>query len=154
MSHSADMQVPPSPTSTTSSAKIRRDTGFPDMFFGTNLHHPDADTSPNASISAEDVNPAQAPRRRFTKLIRSRNSLAHGKIGSSSESLAVTSSSGIDPDALTLELVSVVMTPDGRISRELNVDDARASFEAEMARRGSQGAAAKPKNILKTLFST
>lgn len=121
------MSAPLSPTSTTSSGKLRRDTGFPEPFCGTTLPHPDADTSPNASISASDVDPHRATRRSIRARKRYRHTLAHGKIRpeESAESLDDAATLGGEEE---LEEVQVLMTPDGRISKDLSVEEARASF--------------------------
>ena len=150
------MSVPQSPASTTSSTKLRRDTGVPEPFCGststpspllsllltppltrapgrnTTLPHPDADLSPNASISSEDVDPSRTTRRSLrARRSRYRHILAHGKITSSSESLHVTTTSSMGGDDDTLAEMRVLMTPDGRISKDLSIEEARASFAAD-----------------------
>lgn len=59
------------------------DTGFPDWFatHTTSLRHPDAITTPGASISAEDLDPSKALRRSKQSLMaKHRRTLSHGKI--------------------------------------------------------------------------
>jgi hypothetical protein len=71
------MSTPPTPT------RIRRedrDTGFPEPFgdnFNTTLPHPDADLSPNATISQDDLSVAQAmKRRRLSMLTKHRRTVS------------------------------------------------------------------------------
>ncbi|KAK6841807.1 hypothetical protein PG990_006200 [Apiospora arundinis] len=59
------------------------DTGFPDSFAArtTSLRHPDANTSPGACISAEDIDPAKTLHRsRRTLLRKHRRTISHGVI--------------------------------------------------------------------------
>lgn len=86
------------------------------------------------------MDPTRATRRSLrARKSRYRHTLAHGKIkpGESAESLdAVASASGGDEE---LEEVHVLMTPDGRISKDLSIEEARASFgikEDEGRKRG------------------
>ncbi|KAB5539465.1 hypothetical protein GE09DRAFT_1226277 [Coniochaeta sp. 2T2.1] len=72
---------PPSPS------KLRprsRDTGFPSSFDGqrnTTLPHPDADLSPNASISADDIAIGRVlSRQRRSFLAKHRRTVSHGII--------------------------------------------------------------------------
>jgi hypothetical protein len=71
----------PSPTS---SGRPRRDTGFPPSFDGvrnTTLPHPDADTSGNASIGADDLDVQRTVSgQRRTSKYRSKRTLSHGVI--------------------------------------------------------------------------
>lgn len=71
----------PSPTS---SGRPRRDTGFPPSFDGvrnTTLPHPDADTSGNASIGADDIDrQGTVSGQRRSSRYRSKRTLSHGVI--------------------------------------------------------------------------
>lgn len=103
----------------------------------TTLHHPDADISPNASISAEDVDASRTVRRSLrSRKRRHRHTISHGKISAdSSESLHPTttvSTGGLDDDALAP--MQCVMMPDGRVSNDMSLEEAIASF---MSDRGS-----------------
>lgn len=85
------------------------------------------------------MDPARATRRSLrARKSRYRHTLAHGKIkpGESAESLDVAGSVVGDEE---LEEVHVLMTPDGRISKDLSIEEARASFgikEEEGRKRG------------------
>ncbi|EOO02607.1 hypothetical protein UCRPA7_1901 [Phaeoacremonium minimum UCRPA7] len=62
-----------------------RDTGFPEPFCGnrnTTLPHPDADLSPNASISADDISITRVLSRQRRSFLSSRNkrTISHGLI--------------------------------------------------------------------------
>jgi hypothetical protein len=119
---------------TTGSAKTRReprDTGFPEPFNSirnTTLPHPDADLSPNACLSQEDIDPDRAlMRTRRSFLRKKRRTLNHGRITPASEALysaySLVQSDGGDHDSLRIatnpSLVSVrPTTPSIRISRD------------------------------------
>ncbi|MBE3048502.1 hypothetical protein IMZ48_39575 [Candidatus Bathyarchaeota archaeon] len=128
------MRIPPPPSPL--SSKLRHTNTRPGR--NTTLPHPDADLSPNASISAEDVDPSRTNHRSFLSIRnrRYRHTLAHGKISDStpfSESLqrATTSASNGTGADEELSEMHVVMTPDGRISKDMSFEEARASFAAE-----------------------
>ncbi|KAF5026156.1 hypothetical protein F66182_1720 [Fusarium sp. NRRL 66182] len=81
-------------TTTTSIAKPGReprDTGFPEplnKLRNTTLPHPDADLSPNACLSQEDIDPDRAlVRNRRSFLRKKRRTLNHGRITPTSEAL-------------------------------------------------------------------
>ncbi|KAF4487767.1 hypothetical protein FAGAP_11381 [Fusarium agapanthi] len=84
-------------TTSTSTAKPRResreprDTGFPEPFNNvrnTTLPHPDADLSPNACLTQEDIDPDRALMRTRRSLLRKkRRTLNHGRITPTSEAL-------------------------------------------------------------------
>lgn len=80
--------------STSASTKPRReprDTGFPEPFNdvrNTTLPHPEADLSPNACISQEDVNPDRAlSRTRRSFLRKKRRTLNHGRINPTTQAV-------------------------------------------------------------------
>ncbi|KAF4447619.1 hypothetical protein F53441_8876 [Fusarium austroafricanum] len=68
-----------------------RDTGFPEPFNNirnTTLPHPDADLSPNACLTQEDIDPERAfIRTRRSFLGKKRRTLNHGRITPTSEAL-------------------------------------------------------------------
>ncbi|KAJ4396367.1 hypothetical protein N0V93_000586 [Gnomoniopsis smithogilvyi] len=108
------MSIAHSETSTSSSARARvRDTGFPEGFCGnrnTSLPHPDADTSPNASITQEDISVSRVmSRHRRSFLAKSKRTISHGLITPEMEQMysdiAVTSDSDASP----------VLTQDARL---------------------------------------
>jgi len=70
--------IPQSPT------KMRprsRDTGFPEPFCGTGLPRPDADLSPNACISADDVPVGKVLHRsRRSFLAKHKRTISYGKV--------------------------------------------------------------------------
>lgn len=72
------------PHATSETRPRSRDTGFPEPFCGsrnTTLPHPDADLSPNASISADDVSVNKALHRsRRSFLAKNRRTISYGKI--------------------------------------------------------------------------
>ncbi|PKS07557.1 hypothetical protein jhhlp_006161 [Lomentospora prolificans] len=117
--------APLSPASTTSSAKFRRDTGFPEPFCGdrnTTLPHPEANLSPDATLEADDIDPSKAlrrSRRSFLAKNKYRKTLAHGKISPASYAdSALSHESDADLMSAGLEEMRVVMLPDGRISKD------------------------------------
>ncbi|KAI8669124.1 hypothetical protein NCS57_00726400 [Fusarium keratoplasticum] len=87
------MAASPTTTTTTTTKPRRepRDTGFPEPFNdvrNTTLPHPDADLSPNACISQEDIDPNRAlTRTRRSFLRKKRRTLNHGRITPTSEAL-------------------------------------------------------------------
>ncbi|KAK8115186.1 hypothetical protein PG999_007255 [Apiospora kogelbergensis] len=68
------------------------DTGFPDSFAArtTSLRHPDANTSPGACISAEDIDPAKTLHRSRRSLLRKkhRRTISHGVITEAEAAIA------------------------------------------------------------------
>lgn len=80
--------VPQSPTSLRPRS---RDTGFPTPFCGTRnttLPHPDADLSPNASISADDIAVNKVlSRQRRSFLAKNKRTISHGVITAEMEQM-------------------------------------------------------------------
>ncbi|AEO63376.1 83f7b988-4477-469b-a237-9940947ac506 [Thermothielavioides terrestris] len=103
------LHIPPSPTQM---SLRRRDTGFPEPFCGsrnTSLPHPEANLSPDACITEDDVNPARALlRHRMTFMAR--QELRNGSSGSHYRNVSTSSSS--ENGGLTGELP----TPDALMS--------------------------------------
>ncbi|CAN8106085.1 unnamed protein product [Discula destructiva] len=102
------MSIADSESSTTSSrTRARaRDTGFPEGFCGnrnTSLPHPDADLSPNASISSDDIAVSRAISRHRRSFLagKNRRTISHGLITAEMEQMysdvAVTSDSDASP---------------------------------------------------------
>jgi hypothetical protein len=128
---------PPSPT------KIRpgsRDTGFPEPFCGgrnTTLPHPDADLSPNASISADDV-PVQhvlhRSRRSFLAKPKHKRTISYGKIVPEKHQPEMMKFSD---SAIVLELSEGEVSPShdgsGRLSKETDVRNS-SSIDDDSAR--------------------
>lgn len=155
-----------STTSTSSSAKLRRDTGFPEPFCGnrnTTRPHPEANLSPDATLSADDIDPARSlhrSRRSILRRSKHKGSLKYGKLAaeplqrpstsSSSPSLGATSAGDpresaevATPDAL--DEVKVVMLPDGEIS-----SGGMLSFDEE--RRAAEEEHKKKRNVFKKIL--
>ncbi|KAF3014007.1 hypothetical protein G7054_g9793 [Neopestalotiopsis clavispora] len=63
------------------------DTGFPDLPRTTTWRHPEANTSPDACISAEDIDPAKALHRHHSRFLHSKykRTTSHGRITSEME---------------------------------------------------------------------
>lgn len=105
----------PSPT-IKSRRREPRDTGFPEPFNdvrNTTLPHPDADLSPNACISHEDISPERAlSRSRRSFLRKKRHTSKHGRISPQSEALySVLSLVNTDvTDSESIKLVSPSMS--------------------------------------------
>ncbi|TPX14398.1 uncharacterized protein E0L32_005362 [Thyridium curvatum] len=133
---------PQSPTSTVSSRPGSRDTGFPEPFNGdrnTTLPHPEANLSPDACITADDISVAKVfhrSRRSFLSKSSRRAVVSHGKIApgvaqmySGSTAALVESEEGESPPpALDKSdpLLGQVVTQDGSVGRassSLNGDD-------------------------------
>ncbi|CAI4215113.1 unnamed protein product [Parascedosporium putredinis] len=120
--------APLSPASTTSSAKFRRDTGFPEPFCGdrnTTLPHPEANLSPDATLEAGDIDASRTLHRTkrsfLAKKQKHRNALAYGKIVPTAyDDHALSHDSDLDTTG-GLEEMHVVMLPDGRISKDGNL---------------------------------
>ncbi|TDZ26246.1 hypothetical protein C8034_v010727 [Colletotrichum sidae] len=112
----------PSTKSTRSSTSFR-DTGFPEPFNGdrnTTLPHPDADLSPNAVISQDDLNSNRAmARTRRSFLQKHRRTISHGVITpqmAAMYSQATDSTAALDHDAPFGASQSSL--PTGRISKD------------------------------------
>lgn len=127
------MRIPPSPFSLPPPPSLthQHTTGR-----NTTRPHPEADLSPNATITSADIDASRTTHRSFRKRrSRYRHTLAHGKIdaasASSSELLRAPTSSSAGTGDDELDGVSVVMMPDGRISGEKSLEEARASFAAD-----------------------
>ncbi|KAL6921689.1 hypothetical protein ACHAPO_007014 [Fusarium lateritium] len=110
-----------------------RDTGFPEPLNNlrnTTLPHPDADLSPNACLTQEDIDPDRAlMRTRRSFLRKKRRTLNHGRITPASEALysaySLVQSDVGDHDSLRTStntnpsLISVrPTTPSIRVSRD------------------------------------
>lgn len=107
-----------------------RDTGFPEPLNNlrnTTLPHPDADFSPNACLTQEDIDPDRAlMRTRRSFLRKKRRTLNHGRITPASEALysaySLVQSDVGDHDSLQTTNPSLVSvrptTPSIRISRD------------------------------------
>ncbi|KAK8138745.1 hypothetical protein PG984_002125 [Apiospora sp. TS-2023a] len=70
-------------SSTRPMSRDQHDTGFPESFASrtTSMRHPDANTSPGACISAEDIDPAKTLNRSRRSLLRKhRRTISHGVI--------------------------------------------------------------------------
>ncbi|KAK2594407.1 hypothetical protein QQS21_007913 [Conoideocrella luteorostrata] len=80
-----------SPARKTSTKREPRDTGFPEPFHNgpnTTLPHPDADLSPNATLSYEDVSAERMMKRhRLSFLKKNKRAVSHGVIDPQSEAL-------------------------------------------------------------------
>lgn len=105
----------PSPTI---SGRPRRDTGFPPSFDGvrnTTLPHPDADTSGNASIGADDiaVHRTVSGQRRSSRY-RSKRTLSHGVITPEMERTysELVLMHAQSPDAEDLTMISTKRSPE------------------------------------------
>ncbi|KND88981.1 hypothetical protein TOPH_06512 [Tolypocladium ophioglossoides CBS 100239] len=97
------IQVMP-PSKATRSRREPRDTGFPEPFDegrNTTLPHPEADLSPNATISHDDVAVDRALKRhRLSFLNKHKKTIAHGIISPQMEALqSVLSLSFMDTDS-------------------------------------------------------
>ncbi|KAI2779768.1 hypothetical protein F4815DRAFT_170835 [Daldinia loculata] len=78
------------------------DTGFPDAFaeYTTSLRHPDANVSPGACISAEDIDPSKTLHRTHRSfLAKHKRTIAHGRIGQNTSQKRSNSSVVIIPTA-------------------------------------------------------
>ncbi|KAK7908164.1 hypothetical protein PG985_015467 [Apiospora marii] len=71
-------------SSTRPMSRDQHDTGFPESFASrtTSMRHPDANTSPGACISAEDIDPAKTLHRSRRSLLlrKHRRTISHGVI--------------------------------------------------------------------------
>jgi hypothetical protein len=114
------MSTPPTPTSTRSRRFVNHDTGFPEPFNGmrnTTLPHPDADMSPNACISQDDLNVEMAmKRRRHSFLRKHRRTTSHGYVLPSTEPSTLSSMSSSMPPPPPLVTTAI---------REVQADEAR-----------------------------
>ncbi|ORY64938.1 uncharacterized protein BCR38DRAFT_431383 [Pseudomassariella vexata] len=111
--------------STTSNTSSRRPssrdyiTGFPDSFAGrtTSLRHPDANTAPGASISAEDIDPArtlQRSRRSFHN--KYKRTISYGKITPEMEQQFRNMSSAIGSNDSAIDMTEDRHSKDGNES--------------------------------------
>lgn len=102
-----------SPPKATRPRREPRDTGFPEPFDegrNTTLPHPDADLSPNATISHDDVAVDRALKRhRLSFLNKHKKTIAHGIINPQMEALqSVLSLSFMDTDSANKETPKLV----------------------------------------------
>ncbi|KAL4725115.1 hypothetical protein ACLX1H_007261 [Fusarium chlamydosporum] len=130
--HSERMASSITSTGSAKPQRESRDTGFPEPFNSlrnTTLPHPDADLSPNACLSQEDIDPDHAlMRTRRSFLRKKRRTLNHGRITPASEALysaySLVQSDVGDHDSLRAtttnpSLVSIrPTTPSIRVSRD------------------------------------
>ncbi|KAG6105032.1 hypothetical protein E4U13_008101 [Claviceps humidiphila] len=77
---------------TSTSKRVPRDTGFPEPFHkvsNTTLPHPDADLSPNATLSSDDVSPERVLKRNRLSFLKKNNkrTVSHGTLDPHSEAL-------------------------------------------------------------------
>lgn len=128
---------PQSPTSTVSSRPGSRDTGFPEPFNGdrnTTLPHPEANLSPDACITADDISVAKVLHRSRRSFLskNSRRAVSHGKINPavaqmySDDAVLLETEGESPPREKNDPLLSQVMTKDesiGRASSSVNGDD-------------------------------
>lgn len=126
-----------SPTPTTSTTRSRRearDTGFPEPFNSdrnTTLPHPDADLSPNATLTQEDIDPSRAlSRTRRSFLRKNRRTLNSGRITPQSEALySILSLANVDlSDTDSVRHVSPT-TSSVRLSKETDSLASRNSMK-------------------------
>ncbi|KAH6899682.1 hypothetical protein B0T10DRAFT_554265 [Thelonectria olida] len=98
-----------SPTATKTRRREPRDTGFPEPFNdvrNTTLPHPDADTSGNACISQEDIDPTRALSRSHRSFLRKkkRHTTNHGRISPQEQAiysvLSLVNTEHTDSDSL------------------------------------------------------
>ncbi|KAI2638862.1 hypothetical protein GGS26DRAFT_360531 [Hypomontagnella submonticulosa] len=74
------------------------DTGFPEAFaeYTTSLRHPEANVSPGACISAEDIDPAKTLQRtRRSFLAKNKRTISHGVITHDTDRLSNRSASAL-----------------------------------------------------------
>lgn len=116
-----------SSTSTTShgrSSSRDYDTGFPDLPRTTTWRHPEANTSPDAFISAEDIDPAKAIQRHHRLFMHNRNKRAtsYGFIAQHMEQEYLSSKAGLGvaDSAIGLEDGKYLVVGDGdaRLSKD------------------------------------
>ncbi|KAI7786381.1 hypothetical protein LA080_003622 [Diaporthe eres] len=105
------------PHSDTSSRPRSRETGFPEPFCGsrnTTLPHPDADTSPNACISQDDISISRVEsRQRRSFRAKNKRTISHGLITPEMEQMysdmvAVTSDSEYSPTREELDRLPTI----------------------------------------------
>jgi hypothetical protein len=109
------IQVMSPPTSPSKGRHEDRDTGFPEPFDGhrnTTRHHPDADTSPNACISADDLSLGHALKRRRTSFLhKHRRTVSHGYISPQTEAIhSILSLSMVDTNREDSKIHSPAMS--------------------------------------------
>ncbi|KAG5969709.1 hypothetical protein E4U58_001141 [Claviceps cyperi] len=83
-----EIQVP----RTSTSKRVPRDTGFPEPFHkvsNTTLPHPDADLSPNATLSSDDLSPERVLKQNRLSFLKKNNKriVSHGTLDPQSEAL-------------------------------------------------------------------
>ncbi|KAI1763933.1 hypothetical protein GGR53DRAFT_338790 [Hypoxylon sp. FL1150] len=114
-------------TSPSSSRRSSRtyDTGFPDAFaeYTTSLRHPEANVSPGACISAEDVDPSRTLHRtRRSILAKHKRMITHGIIAPESNQQQANGS----PTADSAVGISDVKSADTNVSERLSGDGAES----------------------------
>ncbi|KHN94286.1 uncharacterized protein MAM_07815 [Metarhizium album ARSEF 1941] len=112
-----------SPTRATKSKRVLRDTGFPEYFRNgpnTTLPHPEADLSPNAMLSYEDVSEERMIKRHWRSFLRKhKRTVSHGVINSQSEALNSSASlSTLDFDGNTAKQLRSTSTTSIRLSKD------------------------------------
>ncbi|KAL1864868.1 hypothetical protein Daus18300_007435 [Diaporthe australafricana] len=151
------------PHSDTSSRPPSRQTGFPEPFCGsrnTTLPHPDADTSPNASISQDDIAISRVEsRQRRSFRAKNKRTISHGLITPEMEQMysdlvAVTSDSESSPTREDLErLPTIPGTPAmGHLARPPSKDGA-ISLESTSTGDNRKSMEPDPKNFRSRLSS-
>ncbi|KAK1771248.1 hypothetical protein QBC33DRAFT_238395 [Phialemonium atrogriseum] len=122
------------PESPTSIRSLNRDTGFPEPFCGsrnTTLPHPDADLSPDACISDDNIAAHRVlSRHRPSFLIKHKHTISHGMI-----TPAMERRHG-DPTLLEEEELATV---DSQRSRRSTRDGNESIMSTEGSSRGGSG---------------
>ncbi|EHK16528.1 uncharacterized protein TRIVIDRAFT_111384 [Trichoderma virens Gv29-8] len=99
------------------SRRLSRDTGFPepfDQFSNTTLPHPDADLSPNACISHDDLAGDHALKRKrlsFLHRHKNRRTLMHGIIGPQTELVSSVLSLSLSRSSSSLQVGEAALAP-------------------------------------------
>ncbi|KAG6038708.1 hypothetical protein E4U41_003842 [Claviceps citrina] len=107
-----EVQAPPRVSTT---KRVPRDTGFPEPFHSgpnTTLPHPDADLSPHATLSCEDVSAERLLKtHRLSFLKKNRRTVSHGTLDPHTQALhsivsnpALTADGGKNPSTTSLVL--------------------------------------------------
>lgn len=95
------------------------DTGFPDLPRTTTWRHPEANTSPDACISAEDIDPDKALHRHHSRFLHSRykRTTSHGRITSEMEQEYRKSQDALNSvdSAIALEDERIMVVDDGEV---------------------------------------
>ena len=99
------------------------DTGFPELPRTTSLRHPEANTSPGACITAEDIDPARALNRHRKSFLhrKHRRTTAHGFLATAMEHEYLSSKEAL-----------------GSIDSAIDLDDGRALVVDDGAARPSK----------------